>query len=260
MLKRIAVVRDDMAQAEALIESAAARGMDAVEVSGDSPPPPGTAALIAGPGSGPHAIELAEACARGQEELLLFIAQAIDCRESFSPGSSLRVRDHAVRFAEALGWTKGDTFTFERAALLRDIGKLSIPNEVLLKSGVLTYDEWTALQSHAPLGAQMVEKTQALADTAPAIRSHHECFDGTGYPEGIEKGAIPLMARALKIVDVYCAMTSPRAYRKTTSSHESAIDYLASESGKHFDPELTGVFIDKGVGQPPESPEVPGPG
>jgi putative two-component system response regulator len=99
----------------------------------------------------------------------------------------------------------------------------------------------------------MVSNMSALSDTAPIIRTHHECFDGTGYPDGLEGERIPLLGRMMKILDVYCAMTSPRHYRKGHATHEQAVQHLKSERGKHFDPKLVDTFIEKEVGQTPES-------
>jgi len=189
------------------------------------------------------------AAASAQETLLGLLADAIDCREGIPLGGSRRVCEHAGRFAKALGLSAEETLLLERGALLRDIGKLTISNDVLLKNSVLTYDEWILLQKHAALGAALLEERGFCAAVADMIRGHHECYDGTGYPDGIERDAIPRFARVMKILDVYCAMTSPRHYRKTHSTHEQAIEHLASERGKHFDPELIDVFINGDVGR-----------
>jgi putative two-component system response regulator len=97
----------------------------------------------------------------------------------------------------------------------------------------------------------MVAETDALKDTAEVILTHHECYDGTGYPKGLEKDAIPRLGRIMKILDVYCAMTSPRHYREGHATHEEAVEHLKSERGKHFDPELIDVFLEKDIGRTP---------
>ncbi len=175
------------------------------------------------------------------------LADAIDSREQFNPGSSMRVLDHAGRFADELGLTGTDRIALERGALLRDIGKLRVPNDVLLKHSLLSYDEWRLLQAHTVFGADLVTSVPGLGFVAPIARHHHENFDGTGYPEGLEGDRIPLLARVVKIIDVYCAMTSPRVYRATVASREEAFEHLTEERGKHFDPELLDLFTSKNI-------------
>lgn len=183
------------------------------------------------------------------EELMDLLAEALDCRESLLPGSSKRVRDHATRFAKPLGLSAKDRSALERAALLRDIGKLKIPNEILLMEVLLSYEESALLHQHPRLGSEVLEETRALRDVAEIVRCHHESFDGDGYPDGLEGEAIPYLARILKIVDVYCAMTSPRAYRQGHASHKEALAHLTEERGKHFDAALVDVFVKEKVGQ-----------
>jgi len=194
------------------------------------------------------ALYLAVQQADRSEGLLHLLAEAIDCRESFKPGSSHRVVDHAARFAKALGLDEDQRLLLERGALLRDIGKLKIPNEVLLKDGLLTYDEWKLIQEHTSIGADLVCDMVGLEGIEEIVRCYHECFDGNGYPDKLEGDAISYLARVLKIIDVYCAMTSPRAYRSGTSSKKDALGHLKSEGGKHFDPELVEVFLEKKIG------------
>jgi HD-GYP domain-containing protein (c-di-GMP phosphodiesterase class II) len=180
--------------------------------------------------------------------LLMLLAEAVDCRESFKPKSSQRVVDHATRFAKAVKLDDDQRILLERGALLRDIGKLKIPNEVLLKNGLLTYDEWKLIQEHTNIGADLVKDIPGLAPLEDIIRCHHECFDGDGYPNKLEGDNIPYLARIVKIIDVYCAMTSPRAYRTGVASQEDALGHIKNEQGKHFDPDLVAVFLEKKIG------------
>lgn len=184
-----------------------------------------------------------------QFAMLRLFALAMDAREGNLPGTAQRVHEHASRFAQALNLEPEDRLTLETAGFLQDIGKLRISNEILLKKALLTYDEWMQLQSHPKLGADLLLELGLFTNCAEIIRYHHECYDGTGYPERIERDAIPYLSRALRIVDVYCAMTSPRTYRKGTHSNEQAIEHLQNERGKHFDPELVDIFISAGVGR-----------
>lgn len=181
--------------------------------------------------------------------MLQLFALGMDAREGHVPGTARRVHEHASRFAAALTVSAEDRLALELSGFLQDIGKLRISNDILLKKALLTYDEWMQLQSHPILGADLLNELGLFSDCAEIIRYHHECYDGTGYPERLERDAIPYLSRALRIVDVYCAMTSPRAYRKGTHSHEQAIEHLQNERGKHFDPELVDVFIGAGVAQ-----------
>jgi response regulator RpfG family c-di-GMP phosphodiesterase len=198
-------------------------------------------------GATPDELRAVEELAARHVAILELLAEAIDSREQFNPGSSVRVLDHAGRFADELGLDPADRVVFERGALLRDIGKLRVPNDVLLKHSVLTYDEWRLLQAHTVFGADLATSIPGLGFVAPISRHHHENFDGTGYPEGLEGHRIPLLARAVKIIDVYCAMTSPRVYRATVATRDEAFEHLTAERGKHFDPELVDVFIGKNV-------------
>jgi putative two-component system response regulator len=202
---------------------------------------------IASAGASDAELRASEQLAERFATVLGLLADAIDSREQFNPGSSMRVLHHGARFAEALGLNIDDRIMLERGALLRDVGKLRVPNDVLLKHSLLTYDEWRLLQAHTVFGAELAESVPGLGFIAPISRHHHENFDGTGYPEGLEGGDIPLLARVVKIIDVYCAMTSPRVYRTTVSTREEAFEHLTEEREKHFDPELVDLFIAQNV-------------
>lgn len=245
MLKRIVVLGD--ARADEFAQAARDRGAEVVTVASDRPVPAGSSAVVVPDGQWTAGLDAALKMASWNEQLLLLLAQAIDCREEFQPGSSLRVWEHAVRFGEALGLSSDDRLTLERGALVRDIGKLRIPNEILLKDAILTYDEWEAIRQHPAQGAAMVREMDVLADTAEVVHYHHECFDGSGYPEGLEGDAIPPLARAMKILDVYCAMTSRRHYRPGLSSTREALEHLQAEAGTRFDPEMVRIFVERVV-------------
>jgi HD-GYP domain-containing protein (c-di-GMP phosphodiesterase class II) len=244
MLKRIAVVGATEEERSSIDQKVKKLGVQLVNTHEKGPLSGLTDSLIHNTASS-GAIALSIQQADRSLDILLLLAEAIDCRESFRPKSSERLVEHATRFAKALGLSEVD---LERAALLRDIGKLRIPNGVLLKDGLLTYDEWKLIQDHTIIGADTVSEMDGLADLADIIRAHHESFDGDGYPNKLEGEAIPFLARALKIIDVYCAMTSPRAYRTSVSSAADALAHLENERGKHFDPNLIDVFIEKKVG------------
>ena len=186
---------------------------------------------------------------KASEDTLTLLAEAIDSREQLAPGSSVRVMDHASRFGKAIKLSAKDQRTLERGALLRDIGKVRIPNSVLLKYTILTHDEWDTIRKHTHLGGAIVKKVPSLKDIEPIVRYHHECWDGTGYPDGLEGKKIPRLAHIVRIVDVFCAMTAVRQYRQNVHSLAQALDHIKSEAGKHFAPDLVDVFIKAKIGK-----------
>ena len=249
MLKRIVVVGDNEPLAASLSAKLDAQEVEVIRMTKGRTVPAGVATVMGGAEDAALLGVFAVSLGKRQEELLELIAHAVDSREDLVQGASLRVKDHATRFAKALKLSSADQLTLERGALLRDIGKLKIRNEVLLKYTLLTHDEWTTLQRHTHFGADLVKRSEGLQDVEDILRRHHECFDGTGYPDGLEGDAIPLLAQAMRILDVFCAMTSARHYRQGKSSLQEALDHIASESGKHFHPELAQAFLDAKVGE-----------
>ena len=243
MLKRVALVERDGAPAHGMLEALDEAGLSFVTLHRTQDLPPGTAAAAPADdravGVVPWLAELGER----QESVLGLLADALDCREGLEPGESRRVLAHATLFADALKLSPSDQSTLERGALLRDLGKMRIPNETLLKTSPLSYDEWRLLQNHTSLGAGIAGETPALTDITDILLRHHECYDGDGYPGRLEREGIPYLARIVKIVDVFCAMTRTRLYRQGQASVEEAIEHLRNERGKHFDPELVDVFL-----------------
>jgi HD-GYP domain-containing protein (c-di-GMP phosphodiesterase class II) len=144
------------------------------------------------------------------------------------------------------------------AGLLHDIGKIGIRDNVLLKPGPLDREERILMNQHPAIGAEIVAPAQQLAPEAPLIRYHHEWFNGSGYPDGIEALDIPLGARILTIADAYEAMTSSRPYRLTPLSHEQAVGELEKFIGIQFDPEIVPVLVglDREIlDRPPDRPD-----
>jgi len=176
------------------------------------------------------------------DALFYLIANAIDAREGIPLGGAQRMVKLAKELGNVLDLTPNQLWILEHGCVLRDIGKLSISNDILLKKTVLTYDEWVLLKSHAHIGANMLKEWNIFPELVEVIASHHECYDGDGYPEGLEGKQIPFLSRILKVLDVYCAMTSRRNYRTGVASHEEALEYLLEERGKHFDPQIIDAF------------------
>lgn len=248
MLKRIAVVGGDEGTCKNMAKLA---GLDDVRfVAIDAKKGlSGYMSTATAPMTDSNAIRCVVEVARSQEAALMLLAEALDCREERIDGDAKRMTSHATRFAQALDLSDEDCSRLERAALLRDIGKMKIENSVLVKDGVLSYDEWNLLHKHPTIGAELLKASPQLSDIEEIVRCHHECFDGDGYPAKLEGDAIPYLARTLKIVDVFCAMTSPRIYREGQASCDEAIDFLKSERGKHLDPELVDLFLKNDVGE-----------
>jgi HD-GYP domain-containing protein (c-di-GMP phosphodiesterase class II) len=240
MLKRIVLVDGDDAMKKRLQRVAKKSDLDIKLVTHNERPPVNSVAVISPNPDSRSLMDLAAAIARNHDELLKLIADAIDCREELAPGSSLRVMSHAARFGEALALPTDEQLALERGALLRDLGKLRIPNDILLKY---------TLQRHTHLGAEMAKGSDGFKDIEPILRWHHENWDGTGYPDGLEGKAIPTLARIVRIVDTFCGMTSRRAYRKKIFTVKEASEHLRSEADKLFDGELLKVFFKERIGK-----------
>ncbi len=248
MHKRFAVAPGEMERYAPAVDPATGAPIDLIEDASSGELPAGAAAWLP-PGADPGGVMAAALeFAERDESLLLLLAEALDAREGLPQGSSQRVMTLASALGAAVGLGPGELVTLERGALLRDIGKIRISNAVLLKEGALDYGEWETIRRHTRFGFDILNEAKGLQDAAPIALRHHECFDGDGYPNGKERDDIPLAARIVKLVDVYCAMTSPRLYRPRHSSHGEALAYLQSERGKHFDPDLVDAFAASELG------------
>lgn len=182
------------------------------------------------------------------------LASAIDARDHHPHGHSERVAAFAAALARAVGLSEHDVSTLQVAALLHDVGKLGVPDRILLKAGPLDPDEREIMESHASIGYEILRKIPQLSELAPAIRHHHERYDGAGYPDGHAGRSISLMSRILAIADSYEAMRSERAYRGSKDK-ESAIAEIESGAGTQFDPELAQMFVELAKrGLPGEEP------
>jgi len=248
MKRTIAVPASDQASQKAVAKA----GLLPLPVEEGAGFPGAALAALAGGKHAAEGLRLANGAAESHERLLLLLAEAVDCREGIPAGSAMRLAEHASRFAEALGLSDEESSQLERAAILRAVGKIRLSNEILLKKSVLDYDEWLLLKKYPVHGAELLEEWGLHADVAPIVRAHQEAYDGTGYPDGLEGEAIPPLARVLRILVVFCAMTSSRHYRTTVTSTDDAVEHFKRERGKHFDPDYVDVFIAHQVGQPAE--------
>ena len=169
-------------------------------------------------------------------------ARALDLRDKETEGHSRRVTEMTYALCQALGFTSDQLVNVRRGALLHDIGKMGIPDAVLLKPDKLTEGEWALMKKHPEYAAELLTPIEFLRPALDIPQAHHEKWDGSGYPLGLRGEAIPLAARAFAVIDVYDALMSDRPYRKAWS-REKTIDHIRSASGSHFDPEVVEAFI-----------------
>lgn len=169
-------------------------------------------------------------------------SNALELRDRETQGHSKRVVDLTIEIALQMGITSEKLVHLRRGALLHDIGKVGIPDSVLLKPGTLSPDERLTMEQHPVLAYNLLSSIEYLHPAMDIPYSHHEKWDGSGYPNGLKGQNIPLQARIFAVVDVYDALTSDRPYRKAWSDKD-ALDYIAEQSGKHFDPEVAEIFL-----------------
>jgi putative nucleotidyltransferase with HDIG domain len=147
-----------------------------------------------------------------------------------------------LEIARQLGWSKAQMEPLRYGAILHDIGKIYISESILRKPGKLTSEEWDEMKQHTNLGAELVQSIPYLTQAIPIIRSHHERWDGKGYPEGLAGDEIPTAARIAAVADALDAMTSNRVYQKAIA-HEQARQEIVDNSGTRYDPKIVQVFL-----------------
>jgi putative nucleotidyltransferase with HDIG domain len=154
-----------------------------------------------------------------------------------------RIEGWAESLARDLGLAEEEVKAVRLAALLHDVGKIGIPDSILLKPGPLTEAEWQVMRAHPAIGETILASAGNMGAVIPLVGSHHERWDGSGYPRGLAGEQIPLGARIIAVVDAYSAMTDHRAYRAARSHHE-AMQELRQEAGRLFDPAVVALFDD----------------
>lgn len=181
----------------------------------------------------------------GLEQQFLHVArrwgESIEAKDRYTQGHCVRVAELACAVAERAGFDEHALFWFRIGALLHDVGKLVIPAEVLNKPGKLTDEEWALMRSHTTAGVEMLTDVEFPWDVRPIIESHHERWDGKGYPHGLAGENIPLVARILCVADVYDALTSVRSYKRALT-HDEAMAILRGDVGTMFDPAVFAWF------------------
>jgi putative nucleotidyltransferase with HDIG domain len=186
--------------------------------------------------------ESRQARERSYVEAVGAVVTAADARDQETTGHSFRVALYAVTLAKALGFQGNELKTIEWGALLHDVGKMVVPDHILRKVGPLTDDEWLIMRQHPGWGYDMLAEVRFLqAASLDIIYSHHERWDGLGYPRGLAGEEIPIGARIFAVVDTYDAITSDRPYRRARS-HQQAVEELDQVAGAQLDPHVVAAF------------------
>jgi putative nucleotidyltransferase with HDIG domain len=176
------------------------------------------------------------------DEIITNWVTLLDKRDKETEAHTIRVAQIAIKLARKLGLAPEAIQNLRRGALLHDIGKLVIPNEILFKPGPLSDPEWRIMEMHPKIVKDLLQNFTVPDEVLEVPYSHHEKWDGSGYPEGLGGEEIPYAARIFALVDVFDALVSDRPYRPRFSQ-EDALDYIRAQSGKHFDPKIVPLFI-----------------
>jgi len=175
-------------------------------------------------------------------ETLEWLSATLDLRDNETAGHSRRVTRYCLEIAKALGCSSKQLKAIARSALLHDIGKIGIPDAILLKPGKLTEEERATMETHVRIGYELVCSIAFLAGSAEIVLTHHERYDGTGYPQGLVGDEIPLSARIFAVADTLDAMTSDRPYRRARP-YSAAREEIIRESERQFDPKVVKGFL-----------------
>jgi putative nucleotidyltransferase with HDIG domain len=171
------------------------------------------------------------------------LAEAVDKRDPFTSKHSHRVKQIAVDIGREMRVNEAELEALEWGGLLHDVGKIGVPDRVLLKQDRLTKDERMIMNAHPVLGAEIIAPVTKLAPELPIIRHHHEWYNGSGYPDRLIGDEIPKLARILHVADAFEAMTAARPYRPTPLTAEQALAELRKFAGIQFDPAVVDAFV-----------------
>ncbi|MRR13627.1 HD domain-containing protein, partial [bacterium] len=193
--------------------------------------------------------QLVESLRQSNDELALAYgatiegwSRALDLRDHETEGHTVRVTELTMNLARAMGMSEAELVHIRRGALLHDIGKLGVPDRILLKPASLDDDELDEMRKHSTYAHDMLAPISYLSSALEIPYCHHERWDGSGYPRGLKGEAIPRAARLFAVVDVWDALLSDRPSRPAWT-HEKALDYIVAGAGTHFDPEVVDVFV-----------------
>ncbi len=175
---------------------------------------------------------------------MVAMAQSVEEKDAATEGHCDRMDQFAIQTGEKLGLGGQSLVDLSYAAYLHDIGKVRVPDEILGKEGQLTTEEWEEMRRHPEYGAEILCEKDFLHGAAEIVKSHHERYDGSGYPEGLKGDEIPIGARIVAVADTYDAMTSQRTYQQEPLSKSEAIEELRKHAGTQFDPKVVEAFIE----------------
>jgi putative two-component system response regulator len=178
------------------------------------------------------------------ESILFTLAQAVEERDKCTGDHCRRLSYFSVELGIRLGLSRNELLALHRGGYLHDIGKIGIPDSILNKRGELTREEWHVMRSHVIRGEEICRPMKSLAPVLPIIRYHHERWDGTGYPDGLRRQEIPLLARILQIADVFDALTSERSYKKALSIEDACRQLEVEAKAGWRDPQLVPIFVE----------------
>jgi hypothetical protein len=176
------------------------------------------------------------------EAVVMSLARAVEAKDAYTEGHCRRLGEYGLRIGQAVGLRPAELDAVYKGGLLHDIGKIAIPEAILLKPGRLTQDEFLQMQEHVTAGVRICSPLRSLRACLPAIRHHHEHFAGGGYPDGLVGDDIPLIARIISVVDAYDAMTTTRPYRQAMPVSR-AREILATNTGPQWDPAIVPCFL-----------------
>jgi putative two-component system response regulator len=176
------------------------------------------------------------------EAVVVALARTVEARDHYTEQHLHRVADRSVEIARRVGMSDREIETVRLGGLLHDLGKIAVPDAVLLKPGPLDRNEFALIRQHPEAGAQIVRPLRAFQGPEPVVLHHHERFDGTGYPYGLKGSAIPLAARIVAVADSFDAMTTDRPYRGALAP-VIAFQRLEDGRGEQWDPEIVNVFL-----------------
>ena len=177
-------------------------------------------------------------------EAIKALASAVDAKDPYTARHSMRVTRLSMLLADAMGLSSDEKYFLELSAWMHDVGKIGVPDHILIKPSRLTPEEFEVMKIHPVKGGEIVGEIEELIRVADVIRHHHERLDGRGYPDGLRGEAIPLLSRVIFIADTFEAMTSERSYRRGLT-REHAFAELCSHAGSQFDPDLVELFVRK---------------
>lgn len=176
-------------------------------------------------------------------DTIIILSKIIEMKDSYTTGHYKRIINYSLNIARNIGMSKKDQVKLKLTVLLHDIGILSIKDELLNKKGRFTENEYDSIKIHPEVGAELLRNIEQLKDITPSIRSHHEKYDGTGYPDGLKGEEIPLFARIIAVADAFDAMTNNRPYKASMNMYFAA-EELQKNKGKQFDPKIVDAFFE----------------